>query len=116
MVSVPGVGPSISRTLIAELPYLGTLGTLDRRQVTALAGFASHTRRSGQWRGKDHIADGRAPVRTAVFVGAMDAARHNPILKAFYERLTAAGKPKMVGAVARRLLTILSAIIGDQKP
>ena len=115
MVSVPGVGPAISRTLIAELPELGTL---DRRQVAALAGLAPFTRQSGQWRGKAFIAAGRAAVRSPLFMGAMVAAKHNPVRKAFYERLIAAGKPKMVAlvAVARKLLTILDAIIRDQKP
>jgi transposase len=115
MVSVPGVGPAISRTLIAELPELGTL---DRRQVAALAGLAPFSRQSGQWRGKAFIAAGRAAVRSPLFMGAMVATKHNPVLKAFYERLIAAGKPKMVAliAVARKLLTILNAIIRDQKP
>jgi transposase len=115
LVSVPAVGPAIARTLIAELPELGTL---DRREVAALAGLAPFTRQSGQWRGKAFIAAGRASVRSPLFMGAMVAAKHNPVLKAFYERLIAAGKPKMVAliAVARKLLTILNAIIRDQKP
>jgi transposase len=115
MLSVPGVGPAIARTLIAELPELGTL---DRRQVAALAGLAPFTRRSGQWRGKAFIAAGRASVRTPLFMGAMVAAKHNPVLKAFHERLIAAGKPKMIAliAVARKLITILNAIVRDQKP
>lgn len=115
MVSVIGVGPAIARTLMAELPELGTL---DRREVAALAGLAPFTRQSGQWRGKAFIAGGRASVRSPLFMGAMVAVKHNPILKAFYERLIAAGKPKMVAliAVARKLLTILNAIIRDQKP
>jgi transposase len=112
---VPGVGPAISRTLIAELPELGKL---DRRQVAALAGLAPFTRQSGQWRGKAFIAAGRAAVRSPLFMGAMVAAKHNPVLKAFHQRLIAAGKPKMVAliAVARKLLTILNAIIRNQKP
>jgi transposase len=115
LASVPGVGPAISRTLIAELPELGKL---DRRQVAALAGLAPFTRQSGQWRGKAFIAAGRAAVRSPLFMGAMVAAKHNPVLKAFHQRLIAAGKPKMVAliAVARKLLTILNAIIRNQKP
>ncbi len=115
MASVPGVGPMIARTLMAELPELGTL---DRREVAALAGLAPFTRQSGQWRGKAFIAGGRSTVRGPLFMGAMVAIKHNPILKAFHERLLAAGKPKMVAliAVARKLLTILNAIIRDQKP
>jgi len=113
--SVPGVGPTIARTLIAELPELGTL---DRRQVAALAGLVPYTRQSGQWRGRSFIGGGRATVRSAVFIGAMVAARCNPKLRAFHQRLIADGKPKMVAliAVARKLLTILNAILRDKKP
>lgn len=115
LASVPGVGPVIARTLIAEMPELGRL---DRKQVAALAGLAPWTRQSGQWRGKSFIGGGRTSVRCVLFVGAMTATRHNPILKAFFDRLVAAGKPKMVAfiAVARKLITILNAIIRDQKP
>jgi transposase len=115
LASVPGIGPVIARTLIAELPELGRL---TRKQIAALAGLAPWTRQSGQWRGKSFIGGGRASVRTAMFQGAMVAARHNPVLKSFFHHLTAAGKPKMVAfiAVARKLLTILNAIIRDQRP
>jgi len=113
--SVPGIGPTIARTLIAELPELGTL---DRKKIAALAGLAPFTRQSGQWRGKSFIGGGRTTVRTALFMGAMVANKHNPILKAFFDRLVAAGKPKMVAliAVARKLLTILNAILRDSTP
>ena len=113
--SVPGVGDAIARTLLAELPELGTL---DRRQVASLVGLAPFTRQSGQWRGKSFIGGGRASVRSALFMGAMVAARFNPHLKVFHQRLIAAGKPKMVAliAVARKLLTILNAILRDKKP
>lgn len=115
LASVPGVGPVIARTLIAELPELGRL---DRKEIAALAGLAPWTRQSGQWRGKSFIGGGRSAVRCALFLGAMVAARHNPILKAFFEHLVRAGKPKMVAliATARKLLTILNAILRDQKP
>jgi transposase len=115
LASVKGVGPAIARTIIAELPELGTL---DRRQVAALVGLAPFTRQSGQWRGRSFIGGGRATVRSAIFMGAMVAARWNPQLKAFHQRLVAAGKPKMVAiiAVARKLLTILNAIIRDGRP
>jgi transposase len=115
LASVPGIGPTIARTLIAELPELGRL---DRKQIAALAGLAPFTRRSGQWRGKSFIGGGRTSVRTALFMGAMVASRHNPVLKQFFNRLVAAGKPKMAAiiAVARKLLTILNAIVRDQKP
>jgi transposase len=115
LASVPGVGSVIARTMLAELPELGTL---DRRQIAALAGLAPWTRQSGQWRGKSFIGGGRAPVRAALFLGAMAAARYNPTLKTFHQRLIAAGKPKMVAlvAVARKLLTILNAILRDRRP
>lgn len=115
LVSVPGIGPTIARTLIAELPELGTL---DRRKIAALVGVAPWTRQSGQWRGKSFIGGGRAAVRSALFVGAMVAARFNPELKAFRDKLLAAGKPKLVAllAVARKLLIILNAIIRDAQP
>jgi transposase len=115
LASVPGIGKTIARTLLAELPELGTL---DRRSIASLAGLAPYTRQSGRWRGKSMIAGGRATVRCALFLGALVAARHNPLLKTFHQRLIAAGKPKMVAiiAVARKLLTILNAIIRDQRP
>ncbi|MGL4440288.1 MAG: transposase, partial [Bosea sp. (in: a-proteobacteria)] len=100
---------------LAELPELGTL---DRRQVAALTGLAPWTRQSGQWRGKSFISGGRADVRAALFMGAMVASRHNPALKAFRDKLVAAGKPKLVAiiATARKLITILNAIIRDRQP
>jgi transposase len=115
LASTPGVGPTIARTLIAELPELGQLG---RKQIAALVGLAPFTRQSGQWRGRSFISGGRSAVRTALFMGAMVSKRHNPLLKAFFDRLLAAGKPKMVAliAVARKLLTILNAILRDRRP
>lgn len=115
LASVPGIGPTIARTLIAELPELGTL---DRRQIAALAGLAPWTRQSGRWKGKSFIGGGRATVRAALFMGALVATRHNPALKAFNDRLLAAGKPKIVAlvATARKLLTVLNAILRDQQP
>jgi transposase len=115
LASVPGVGPVIARTLIAELPELGQLGG---KEIAALAGLAPFTRQSGKWRGKSFIGGGRTPVRAVLFMGALVAKQHNPILKAFFDRLIAAGKPKMVAliAVARKLLTILNAILRDNRP
>jgi transposase len=115
LASVPGVGPVIARTLIAELPELGTL---DRRQIAALAGLAPWTRQSGQWKGRSFIGGGRKSVRSVLFIGALVAARYNPTLKAFRDKLVAAGKPKMLAtiAVARKLLTILNAILRDKTP
>jgi transposase len=115
LTSVPGIGKTIARTLLAELPELGNI---DRRKAAALTGLAPWTRQSGQWKGKSFIGGGRAPVRAALFVGAMVAARHNPELKAFRDRLVQAGKPKLVAlvATARKLLTILNAILRDGRP
>lgn len=113
--SVPGVGPIVSRSLLAELPELGTL---DRKKIAALAGLAPFTRQSGTWKGRSFIAGGRTAVRTVLFMAALVATRHNPVLKDFYQRLLQAGKPKMLAllAVARRLLVILNAIMRDRRP
>lgn len=115
LASVPGIGPIIARTLIAELPELGTL---NGKQIAALAGLAPYTRQSGQWKGRSFIGGGRTVVRTALFMGALVAKRFNPVLSVFFDRLVAAGKPKMVAliAVARKLLTILNAIVRDKRP
>jgi len=114
LASVPSVGPVIARTLIADLPELGTLS---RRQVAALVGLAPFTRQSGQWRGRSFIGGGRKTVRTVLFMGAVVAMRFNPVLRAFFLRLVDAGKPKMVAliAVARKLLTILNAMVRDNR-
>lgn len=115
MTSVPGVGVTTARTLLAELPELGSL---DRRQIAALAGLAPWVRQSGKWRGKSFTGGGRSKVRTILFMAALVASRFNPVLKAFRDKLVAAGKPKIVAIVAvmRKLLTILNAIIRDGKP
>ena len=92
------------------------LGALSRREVASLAGLAPWTRQSGKWKGKSFTGGGRTAARTSLFMAALVAARHNPVLKAFHQRLIAAGKPKMVAviAVARKLLTILNAILRDK--
>lgn len=115
LASVPGVGQKTARTLIAELPELGRL---DRKTVASLAGLAPYTRQSGRWRGRSMIGGGRKTVRSALFIAAMVACRYNPVLKPFYERLVVAGKPKVLAiiAVARKLITILNAILRDKKP
>jgi transposase len=115
LASAPGVGPVIARTLIADLPELGQIGG---KQITALVGLAPFTRQSGKWRGKSFIGGGRTSVRAVLFMGALVAKQHNPTLKAFFDRLIAAGKPKMVAliAVARKLLTILNAILRANRP
>lgn len=115
LAAVPGVGKTIARTLIVELLKLGQL---DRRKIAALVGLAPWTRQSGQWKGKSFIGGGRTCVRAALFMGALVAARHNPVLIAFRNRLIDAGKPKMVAivAVARKLLTSSTPFIREQKP
>jgi transposase len=115
LASVPGVGQKTARTLIAELPELGSL---DRKTVASLAGLAPYTRQSGRWKGKSMIGGGRKTVRSALFIAAMVACRYNPVLKPFYERLVQHGKPKVLAivAVARKLITILNAILRDKKP
>ena len=109
------MGPITARTLIAELPELGTL---DGKRIASLAGLAPFTRQSGHWKGKAMIAGGRKSVRSALFLASIAACRHNPVLKAFRQRLIDAGKPKMlvVIATARKLLTILNAILRDKQP
>ncbi|ATN33341.1 IS110 family transposase [Rhizobium sp. ACO-34A] len=114
LTSVPGVGRVTARTLLAEMPELGSL---DRRQIASLAGLAPWTRQSGKWKGKSFIGGGRAVVRSVLFMATLVACRHNPVLKAFRDRLTASGKTKIVATVAamRKLLTILNAMIRDGK-
>ena len=114
LASVPGIGKTIARTMLAELPELGTL---DRRRIASLAGLAPFTRQSGHWKGKSMIAAGRAPVRAALFMAALVASQKNPVLKLHYQRLLRAGKPKMVALIAldRKLLTILNAILRDRR-
>jgi transposase len=113
--SIKGVGPGVARVLLFELPELGRLS---REQIGALAGVAPVNRDSGRWTGKRFIAGGRAVVRTAVYMATHAARKWNPALRAFADRLTAAGKaPKVVLiAVARKLLVIANAILRDQKP
>jgi transposase len=115
LASVPGVGPITARTLIAELPELGAL---NGKQIASLAGLAPFTRQSGQGKGKAMIAGGRKAVRSALFLASLAACRHNPVLKAFRQRLIDASKPKMLVAIAaaRKLLTILNAILRDKQP
>lgn len=112
--SVPGVGPIVSTTLLGELPELGTLS---HKQIAALVGVAPLARDSGTLRGKRLVWGGRASVRTALFMAALCGRRWNPTLKRFYERLKAAGKPTKVAliACARKLLTILNAMVRDNR-
>jgi transposase len=113
--SVPGVGPVLTATLLATLPELGQL---DRREIAARAGLAPMARDSGTLRGYRTCHGGRAAIRAALYMSALVAMRFNPILRGFYERLRAAGKPAKVAltAVARKLLVLLNAIIREGAP
>jgi transposase len=112
---VPGVGPGLSRSLIAELPELGTL---NRRKIAALVGIAPFNCDSGQLRGKRRIWGGRASLRAMLYMATLSAVRCNPLIQAFYQRLTAAGKEHKVAMVAcmRKLLTILNAMVKNRTP
>jgi transposase len=111
--SVPGIGPTVARTLLAELPELGQL---DRRAIAALVGVAPFNRDSGRSRGRRYIRGGRASLRASLYMGALVAAQHNPVLRAYYQRLRSAGKPGKVALVAvmRKLLTIVNAMMKHQ--
>jgi len=113
--SVPGIGPVLATTLLANLPELGTL---THKQIAALVGVAPLNRDSGTLRGKRTVWGGRAPVRAALDMAALAAARFNPVIRAFYQRLCAAGKAKKVALVAcmRKLLTIVNAMLEQQTP
>ena len=115
LLSVPGIGHASTRTLLADLPELGSL---DRRRIAALVGLAPVAHDSGQHRGARHIQGGRGTVRAALYMAAWIASRCNPVLKDMYQRLRAAGKPRKVVLVAcmRRLLTILNAMVRDNTP
>lgn len=92
--SVPGAGPVLSRTLIADLPELGCLS---RQEIAKLAGIAPQSRDSGPLRGRRFVRGGRTPVRAVLYMAALVATRRNPVIKAFYQRLVAAGQPKRYG-------------------
>jgi len=111
--SVPGVGPVLSRTLLASLPELGRL---NRKAIAALVGVAPLNRDSGTFRGRRMIWGGRAAVRAVLYMGTLVAVRHNPVLRAFYQRLRGVGKlPKVaLTACMRKLLTILNAMMKHQ--
>ena len=112
--SIPGIGPGMSRTLLAEMPELGTLS---REQVAALAGVAPINRESGRFKGKRMIAGGRSFVRSMLYLCSHAARQGNATLKAFAERLKAAGKaPKVIRiALARKVLIIANAVLRENK-
>mgnify|MGYP003433371643 FL=1 len=113
--SVPGIGPVMCRTVLAELPELGLL---NRKQIAALVGVAPFNRDSGRLRGHRTIWGGRAPVRTALYMATLVATRWNPVIRPFYQRLRDAGKAPKVALVAamRKLLTILNAMLHHGTP
>ena len=111
--SVPGVGSVVAKTLMTDLPELGRLG---KRTLSALVGVAPFNRDSGSVRGKRHVRGGRASIRGILYMAALTGSRFNPVLKAFYARLLAAGKPKKLAltAVAHKLLIILNAMVRNR--
>jgi transposase len=112
--SAKGIGPVTTSTLAASLPELGRL---DRRAIASLVGVAPLACDSGKRRGGRHVWGGRADVRAVLYMAVLGATRHNPVIRAFYERLVTKGKPKKVALVAcmRKLLTILNAMVRDGK-
>jgi transposase len=112
--TVPGIA---QRTAVALLASLPELGQLNRREISALAGVAPFNRDSGGWHGQRHIYGGRAPARRALYMAALVGARHNPVLRPFYQRLRNAGKPAKVALIAcmRKLLTILNSMLKQRR-
>ena len=113
--TVPGVGEQLSLTLLAYLPELGTLA---RRQVAALMGVTPFNRDCGTLRGRRTVWGGRARIRAALYMGALLASRYNPVIRDFYQRLVAAGKPKKLALTAcmRKLLVILNSMLKHRSP
>lgn len=113
LTSTPGIGPVISRTLIAALPELGTL---NRKEIAALVGVAPFNRDSGKYRGKRTIWGGRSHVRSVLYMGMLSAIRFNPVIRVFYKRLIDAGKVKKLAITAcmRKLLTILNTMMKNK--
>jgi len=113
--SIPGVGPVLSRTMLAQVPELGTVG---HKQVAALIGVAPFNRDSGTLRGRRTVYGGRGEVRAVLYMGTLVATKHNPVIKAFYTRLLAAGKCKKAALTAcmHKLLTIMNAMVRDLTP
>ena len=112
MRSVPGVGQVVASTLLARLPELGQL---NRKQIASLVGLAPFNRDSGTLRGKRTVWGGRGEVRRVLYMAALSARQHNPVIKTFYRRLVEAGKPRKLALVAcmRKLLTTLNAMVKD---
>jgi len=113
--SVPGIGPLVSRAVIAQMPEIGTL---PGKKAAALVGVAPYNRDSGRFRGKRMIRGGRSYLRRMLYIAAVVASRFNPVIRAFYQRLVAAGKPKKVALTAcmRKLVLILNAMVKHNQP
>jgi len=114
LLSAPGVGTGVAYTILGELPELGTLS---HRKISALVGVAPFNRDSGSLRGKRRIYGGRAPIRTALYMGMLSAIQHNPTMKAFFKKLVDQGKHKKVAITAcmRKMMVILNAMVRDNK-
>lgn len=113
--SIPGIGPATSRMLIGSLPELGRL---NRRAISALVGLAPMAKDSGTSQGKRRVQGGRAPIRATLYMATVAAATYNPVVRAFYQRLKATGKPAKVVLVAcmRKLIVILNAMVRTNTP
>ncbi len=109
---MPGVGVTLSTTLLSDLRELGSLNP---KQIAALVGVAPMNRDSGKHRGKRRIRGGRAHVRTVLFMAALSAIQHNPVIRAFYQKLVAKGKNRKVAVVAcmRKMIVLLNAMVRD---
>jgi transposase len=113
--SIPGIGPATSRMLIGSLPELGHL---NRRAISALVGLAPMAKDSGTSQGKRRVQGGRGPIRATLYMATVAAATYNPVIKVFYQRLKATGKPAKVVLVAcmRKLIVILNAMVRTNTP
>jgi len=113
--SVPGIGPHTARTMLAVVPELGQL---NRREIASLAGLAPYTRESGKWKGKRFIGGGRREIRAALYMAALSSTRRDSAFSKFYRSLRDQGKPHKVAITAcmRKMLTVMNAVIRDQKP
>jgi transposase len=113
--SIPGVGPVVSRAVITQLPEAGTLSG---KKAVALAGLAPYNRDSGRFRGKRMIRGGRSYLRRMLYMAAVVASRYNPVIRAFYQRLLNAGKPKKLALTAcmRKLVLIINAMAKNNQP
>lgn len=110
LLSAPGIGNGVTYTILGELPEIGTISN---KKISALAGLAPYNQESGKWKGKRRIRGGRAPIRTVLYMAMLSAIQHNPLMKAFYEKLVKQGKHKKVAITAcmRKMLSILNTMV-----